>query len=159
MALFDKLDDLRGKAAEMMQSGVAIAKLKTDNMAEEDAMRRAYLAIGKMYFELYGDAPDAAFSVECDRIRACQLRIAENNLRLAQMKDDVTEPTSTTADAPTATPPAKEPSVDNTPVHPDVVPFEKEEIPISDVPERPEVSRKSETVPTENEELPLDEMK
>lgn len=58
MALFDKLDDLRGKATEimqtgvdkateMMQTGVTIAKLKTDNMAEEDAMRRAYLAIGK----------------------------------------------------------------------------------------------------------------
>ena len=58
MALFDKLDDLRGKATEMMQTGVdkatemmqagvTIAKLKTDNIAEEDAMRRAYLAIGK----------------------------------------------------------------------------------------------------------------
>ena len=68
MALFDKLDDLRGKATEimqtgvdkateMMQTGVTIAKLKTDNMAEEDAMRRAYLAIGKMYFELYGENP------------------------------------------------------------------------------------------------------
>ena len=53
MALLDKLDDLRGKATEMIQSGVAIAKLKTDNMADEDAMRRAYLAIGKMYFELH----------------------------------------------------------------------------------------------------------
>lgn len=155
MALFDKLDDLRGKATEMMQSGVAIAKLKTDNMAEEDAMRRAYLAIGKMYFELYGDAPDAAFSVDCDRIRACQLRIAENNLRLAQMKDDVTEPTASAANTPTDSTPTEE----STPKHPDVVPFEKEEIPISDVPERAEVPHKLETVSTENEELPLDEIK
>lgn len=149
MALFDKLDDLRGKAAEMMQSGVAIAKLKTDNMAEEDAMRRAYLAIGKMYFELYGDAPDAALATECERIRACQLRIAENNLRLAQMKDDVTESTADTAKEPASAEPSP---VDST--QPTVVPFEEEEVPISDpVPQKPD------TVPIEKEELPLDGMK
>ncbi len=158
MALLDKLDDLRGKATEMMQSGVAIAKLKTDNMAEEDAMRRAYLAIGKMYFELYGDAPDAAFSVECDRIRACQLRIAENNLRLAQMKDDVTDPPAASAPPEEAYTPEPAPE-QAPPSEPETVPFEQEELPISDVPKHTETSTPAETVPTENEELPLDEMK
>ncbi len=158
MALLDKLDDLRGKATEMMQSGVAIAKLKTDNMAEEDAMRRAYLAIGKMYFELYGDAPDAAFSVDCDRIRACQLRIAENNLRLAQIKDDITDPPA--ASDPPVEKTAPEPAPEQTtPPEPDVVPFEKEEVPISDVPKHAETSSHSETVPKENEELPIEERK
>ncbi|MBS5150857.1 MAG: hypothetical protein KHY76_07640 [Butyricicoccus pullicaecorum] len=146
MALLDKLDDLRGKATEMMQSGVAIAKLKTDNMADEDAMRRAYLAIGKMYFELYGDAPDAAFATECDRIRACQLRIAENNLRLAQMKDDIMDSSTDSSDKPQNTS-AKQPQSDE-------VPFEAEEIPIVEkAPQEPD------TVPEEKEEIPLDETK
>lgn len=95
MALIDKLDDLRDKATELAQSGVAIskqladiAKLKTDNMAEEDAIRKACLAIGKLYFELHGEAPEAPFTAECDKIRACQARIAANNIRLAELKDD-----------------------------------------------------------------------
>lgn len=146
MALLDKLDDLRGKATEMMQSGVAIAKLKTDNMAEEDAMRRAYLAIGKMYFELYGDAPDAALAAECERIRACQLRIAENNLRLSQMKEDVAE---AAADMSARSSPSE--SAHN---QPEAVPFEEEEAPITE-----STLPKPDTVPEEKEELPLDEMK
>ena len=47
MALLDKLDDLRGKATEMMQSGVAIATQNRQHGRDEDAMRRAYLAIAK----------------------------------------------------------------------------------------------------------------
>lgn len=153
MALFEKLDDLCGKATEimqtgmdkateMMQSGVAIAKLKTDNMAEEDAMRRAFLAIGRMYFELYGDAPDPAFSVECERIQACKRRIAENELRLAEMKK--TAPQPTTPCEPITPEPvqplAQEPidpqpisSTPFTPPVPDVVPEEKEEIAIEEI--------------------------
>lgn len=143
MALLDKLDDLRGKATEMMQSGVAIAKLKTDNMADEDAMRRAYIAIGKMYFELYGDAPDAALATECERIRACQQRIAENTMRLAQMKEDIMESSANTAeDSAKATPaenaqaeevPSEEDETPITEAVPDTVPEEKEELPIDDI--------------------------
>lgn len=147
MALFDKLDDLRGKATEimqtgvdkateMMQTGVTIAKLKTDNMAEEDAMRRAYLAIGKMYFELYGDAPDPAFAVECDRIRACKRRIAENNLRLAEMKDTPAAPAEDTQPAEDAQSaeerPAAAPDVSD---EDDVVPEEAEEIAVDEMDE------------------------
>lgn len=157
MAWFDKLDDLRGKATEMvqtgvdkaaevMQAGVAIAKLKTDNMAEEDAMRRAYLAIGKMYFDLYGESPDPAFSVECDRIRACKRRIAENNLRLAEMKD-----ASAPADA-QPEPPAADP-VDMSDDEP--IPFEQEEMCVPDeVPAPPEPDE----VPLEEEEVAVDEL-
>lgn len=150
MALRDKLDDLYGKATEMvqtgvdkatemMQSGVTIAKLKTDNIAEEDAMRRAYLAIGKMYFELQGEHPDPAFAVECDRIRACKRRIAENNLRLAEMKNSASPeppmpphangphpPHLAPEDTPIEQPP--QPPKPPQPPEPDVVPEEKEEI-------------------------------
>lgn len=153
MALFDKLDDLRGKATEMMQTGVdkatemmqagvTIAKLKTDNIAEEDAMRRAYLAIGKMYFELYGESPDPAFTVECDRIRACKRRIAENNLRLAEMKDTPEPPVPP---APPEPEPAEEP-----------VPFEAEEMIMPDEDPTP---REPDTVPFEAEEIAVDERK
>lgn len=152
MALFDKLDDLRGKATEMMQTGVdkatemmqtgvTIAKLKTDNIAEEDAMRRAYLAIGKMYFELYGESPDPAFVVECDRIRACKRKIAENNLRLAEMKDAPASTPSTVPVQPTE--PEDEP-----------VPFEAEE---EAIPDADPTQEHMDSVPLEKEEIPVDE--
>lgn len=158
MALFDKLDDLRGKATEMMQTGVdkatemmqagvTIAKLKTDNIAEEDAMRRAYLAIGKMYFELYGESPDPAFATECDRIRACKRRIAENNLRLAEMKDTLEPPQPPVPPAP----PAPHPAPKDEPV-----PFEaEEEIVPDEYPPHPE----PDVVPFEEEEIAVDELK
>ena len=152
MALFDKLDDLRGKATEMMQTGgdkatelmqagVTIAKLKTDNIAEEDAMRRAYLAIGKMYFELYGESPDPAFATECDRIRACKRRIAENNLRLAEMKDTQEPPD----------PPEPPPAPEDEPV-----PFEAEE---AIIPDEDPTYTEPEPVPFEEEEIAVDELK
>ena len=151
MALRDKLDDLYGKATEMvqtgvdkatemMQSGVTIAKLKTDNIAEEDAMRRAYLAIGKMYFELHGEHPDPAFAVECDRICACKRRIAENNLGLAEMKNSAAPEPPMPPHANGPQPPhivgdaqpldAEQPPQ---PPEPDIVPEEKEEIAIDEL--------------------------
>lgn len=149
MAFRDKLDDLYGKATEMvqtgmdkatemMQSGVTIAKLKTDNIAEEDAMRRAYLAIGKMYFELQGEHPDPAFAVECDRIRACKRRIAENNLRLAEMKNSASTEPPMPPHANAPHPPHLAPEDDPIeqppqPPEPDVVPEEKEEIAIDEL--------------------------
>lgn len=158
MALFDKLDDLRGKATEMMQTGVdkatemmqagvTIAKLKTDNIAEEDAMRRAYLAIGKMYFELYGESPDPAFATECDRIRACKRRIAENNLRLAEMKDTPEPPEPPVPPAP----PEPHPVPEDEPV-----PFEAEE---AIIPDEDPTYTEPEPLPFEEEEIAVDELK
>lgn len=51
------LDVLKDKAADLAQAGVAqskrlaeIAKLKVSNMAEEDAIKKAYIEIGKLYY-------------------------------------------------------------------------------------------------------------
>ena len=132
MALFDKLDDLRGKATEMMQTGVdkatemmqagvTIAKLKTDNIA--------------------------AFATECDRIRACKRRIAENNLRLAEMKDTPEPPEPPVPPAP----PEPHPAPEDEPV-----PFEAEE---AIIPDEDPTYTEPEPVPFEEEEIAVDELK
>lgn len=95
MSFMDQFDRLRDRATELAQTGAAksrqlaeIAKLKTDNMAEEDAIRRAYIELGKLYFEQFGDTAEPPFAAPCDRIRAARVRIAANDLRIAELKEE-----------------------------------------------------------------------
>ena len=86
-------ESLKDKATDLAQAGVAqskrlaeIAKLKTANMAEEDAIKKAYLEIGKLYYAEQGAAPDGAYAAVCERITASKAVIETNNERIAELK-------------------------------------------------------------------------
>lgn len=86
-------DNLKEKATDLAQSGVAkskqlaeIAKLKTANMGEEDAIKKAYLELGKLYYAERGCTPEAAYAAACERITASKAAIETNNGRIAQLK-------------------------------------------------------------------------
>lgn len=90
MAFFD---ELKGKATDLVQSGVAksmqlaeIAKLKTANMGEEDTIKKAYIELGKLYYAEFGAVPGAAYAAACERITAAKAAIETNNDRIAQLK-------------------------------------------------------------------------
>ena len=96
MAFFE---DLKGKATDLVQSGVAksmqlaeIAKLKTSNMAEEDAIKKAYMEIGRLYYAEQGAAPDGAYAAACEKITAARAAIETNNDRITQLKATAGEP-------------------------------------------------------------------
>ena len=87
------LDDLKEKALDLAQSGVAkskqlveIAKLKASNMAEEDTIKKAYLEIGKLYYAEKGAAPEGAYAAACGRVAAAKQAIEDNNARIAELK-------------------------------------------------------------------------
>ena len=87
------LDVLKDKAADLAQAGVAqskrlaeIAKLKMANMSEEDAMKRAYIEIGRLYYAEQGAAPDGAYAAACERITAAKAAIETNKERIAHLK-------------------------------------------------------------------------
>ena len=89
----DTLDTLKDKAVDLAQAGVAqskrlaeIAKLKMANMSEEDAMKRAYIEIGRLYYAEQGAAPDGANAAACERITAAKAAIETNKERIAQLK-------------------------------------------------------------------------
>lgn len=89
----DTFDTLKDKATDLAQAGVAqskrlaeIAKLKMNNMAEEDAIKKAYLEIGKLYYAEQGISPDGAFAAACERITASKAAIEANNDRIAELK-------------------------------------------------------------------------
>lgn len=89
----DTFDTLKDKATDLAQAGVAqskrlaeIAKLKMNNMAEEDAIKKAYIEIGKLYYAEQGVSPDGAFAAACERITASKAAIEANNDRIAELK-------------------------------------------------------------------------
>lgn len=93
MDVKDTLDTLKDKAADLAQAGVAqskrlveIAKLKMTNMAEEDAIKKAYIEIGKLYYAEQGASPDGAFAAACERITASKALIETNNERIAELR-------------------------------------------------------------------------
>ena len=86
-------ETLKDRATDLAQAGVAqskrlaeIAKLKTANMAEEDAIKKAYIEIGKLYYAEQGATPDGAYAAACERITAAKAAIETNNERIAELK-------------------------------------------------------------------------
>lgn len=87
-------DNLKSKATDLAQAGVAqskrlgeIAKLKANNMAEEDTIKKAYVELGKLYYAEKGMAPDGAYAAACEKITAAKAAIEANNQRIAELKE------------------------------------------------------------------------
>ena len=81
------------KARELADSGVAkakeiteIGKLKVSNSTEQEAIRKAYSELGKLYYAERGSAPEAAYADACQRITDALARISYNNERIADIK-------------------------------------------------------------------------
>ena len=97
-------DALKGKVSDLAQTGVAkakeftdsavdkgkelseIGKLKVQNATEQDAIKKAYIEIGKLYFAERGSAPEAPYAALCQQITASNEKIAYNNQRIEDIK-------------------------------------------------------------------------
>lgn len=103
MAFFDNLKE---KVTDLAQAGVAkskqmaeIAKLKAANMSEQDAIKKAYLEIGKLYYAEKGSTPEGGYAAACEKITAAKANIAANNARIEELKDGDEEVAAAAADA------------------------------------------------------------
>ena len=81
------------KARELADTGATkakeiaeIGKLKVNNSAEQEAIRKAYSELGKLYYAERGSAPEAAYASACQRITDAMARISYNNERIADIK-------------------------------------------------------------------------
>ena len=97
MAFFDnlKLDDLRERASDLANSGIAksknlaeIARLKAGIMAEEDGLRRAYIEIGKAVCESLETGAEAEIDAYVEKVKACKALIAENEAKIAAIRSE-----------------------------------------------------------------------
>lgn len=87
------LDAIKEKVGTIAQAGVAqtkkmaaITRLKTDNMAQQDALRKAYLALGKACYAAHKAAPDEAMAPLFARVDAALSAIAANNAALEELR-------------------------------------------------------------------------
>lgn len=81
------------KARELADAGVAkarelseIGKLKVQNSTEQEAIRKAYSDLGKLYYAERGSAPEGPYADLCQRITDSLARISYNNERIADIK-------------------------------------------------------------------------
>ena len=97
-------DKIKETAKDLAQTGVArakdltdsaiakgkelteIGKLKVQNASEADAIKKAYLELGKLYYAERGAAPEPAYADLCEKIGQAQARIDYNNERIADIK-------------------------------------------------------------------------
>ncbi len=90
-----KLDEIRDRASDIASAGLAksrimaeIAKLKANSMAEEDAMKKAYIEIGKAVCVSLDTGAELEVDVYVEKVKACQALIASNNAKIAALKNE-----------------------------------------------------------------------
>lgn len=97
-------ENFLGKVSELTQTGIAkgkeltdagvakakelkeIGKLKVDNAGEQEAIKKAYIEIGRLYYAEHGAQPDEAYAGLCDKITASKAKIEYNLERIADIK-------------------------------------------------------------------------
>jgi len=57
-----------------------------NNSAEQEAIRKAYSELGKLYYAERASAPEPAYADICQRITDAMARISYNNERIADIK-------------------------------------------------------------------------
>ena len=90
MGFFDTLKD---RATDLAQAGVAqskrlaeIAKLKTANMGEEDTIKKAYIELGKAYYEEHHNDAEGLYAQLVEEVDAVNARIEEMQSEIDSLK-------------------------------------------------------------------------
>lgn len=86
-------EDIMGRVSDFAQAGAAkarelaeITKLKVANVSETDAIRRAYIEIGKLYYSQHGLSPEAPYAAFCEKITTSKEKITYNKQKIADIK-------------------------------------------------------------------------
>ena len=72
-----KTRDIAEKAADKAKDVARIAKLNMELSSEKDTIEKAYLEIGKLYYETRRNSPDGFFVQLCDEITLANDNIAK----------------------------------------------------------------------------------
>ncbi len=75
------------KTADVTKSVSHIAKLKVEIGSEKDAVRKAYLEIGKLYYETNKEEPGGVFTQLCDEITLAMENIDAKEYEIDELKN------------------------------------------------------------------------
>ena len=82
----DATKDIASKTADKAKAVARIAKLSMEINGERDTVKKAYLEIGKLYYELHRDDPDGFFAQLCDEVSIANASIAAKEAEIAELK-------------------------------------------------------------------------
>lgn len=83
-----RVSDLACAGAAKAKKLSAVARLKADSMAQQDAIRRAYLDLGKLYYSRNGQHPQGPYTEACGRIAKARAAIEANEQKIKKIKEE-----------------------------------------------------------------------
>ncbi|HHU21879.1 MAG TPA: hypothetical protein GXZ52_00410 [Clostridiales bacterium] len=87
----DMTKDFAEKTADKAKSIARIAKLSMEINAEKDVIKKAYIEIGKLYYETHKDDPDGFFAQLCEEITQSMENISAKQAEIDSLKSDITD--------------------------------------------------------------------
>jgi len=82
----DKTRDVAGKAADTAKTYARIAKLSMEINGERDNVKKAYLEIGKLYYDTHKADPEGSFVQLFEEVGLAQENIAEKQTEIDALK-------------------------------------------------------------------------
>lgn len=90
MEFIEKMGDAisaKGReAADKARELTETAKLKSRISTCEEVIKKNYLEIGRLYFEMYGDRPEATFEKQCRNIANARKGVQELQAKIDERK-------------------------------------------------------------------------
>lgn len=90
MDFFEKLGDTissKGKeVADKARDTAEILSLKSQISTCEEVIKKNYLEIGRLFYEQYGEAPEAPFAKQCKAVRNARVGVRELQAKIDQLK-------------------------------------------------------------------------
>lgn len=84
----DKTRDIAEKTSDKAKGFARIAKLSMEINGERDAIKKAYIEIGKLYYDTHKDDPDGFFSQLCEEVNVAMTSIEEKEAEIASIKKE-----------------------------------------------------------------------
>lgn len=84
----DTTKDIASKAAVKAKAGGRIAKLNLELAQEKETMKKAYLEIGKLYYDTHKDDAEGFFIQLCEEVAAAEKAIADKEAEIAELKEE-----------------------------------------------------------------------
>lgn len=82
----DSAKELAEKTADKAKTGGRIAKLTMDVSTEKERMKKTFIEVGRLYYDLHKDAPESSFAQLCEELSISDAHIAEMEAEIAELK-------------------------------------------------------------------------
>ena len=90
MDFFSKVEETitaKGQVAvDKVKEFAEVASLRGQISTCEDMMKRNYMEIGRIYYENFGDMPEALFEKQCRNIKNAQRSVEEYEKQIREIK-------------------------------------------------------------------------